>query len=286
MHRGGIDTSVAEYSMSVPGPGPRARRNWQLARDRGIRILAKVQFNNTWEISAVPYIPVLDLVAEHCENLARAGVEGLMASWTCGGYPSPNLEAAQAHYYESRPSRDRILLDLAAQRYGEAAAPEIRAAWRQFSEAFREFPYGVAIYTIPTQHGPANPLRFRPTGLLATVMLFPYDDLKTWCGAYPPQVVLDQFTKLAAGWQRGLDIFRAGIIKARPAAKAAAQADLAIAESCYNHFQSVAEQVEFYILRSRLDKAALVRMRTLAEQEIDLARRQYRCAKAQLHDRV
>ena len=57
--------------------------------------LAKVQFNNTWEISAVPYIPVPQLIVKHCENLRKAGVSGLMAAWTCGGYPSPNLLAAK-----------------------------------------------------------------------------------------------------------------------------------------------------------------------------------------------
>ena len=279
VHRGGIDTRVGEYSISVTGPGPRARRNWQLAADNGIRALAKVQLNNTWEISAVPYIPVLDLVAEHCENLSRAGVQGLMASWTCGGYPSPNLAVAQAYYFEERPPRDRILLELAAQRYGESAAPEIRAAWRQFSQAFRQFPYGVAVYTIPTQHGPANPLRFHPTKARAGMILFPYDDLKTWCGAYPPEVVLDQFTKLAAEWKEGLEKFRAGVAKAALYAKATAIADLATAETCYHHFQSVANQVEFYILRSSPDSAALARMRAIARQEIGLARRQYRCAR-------
>jgi hypothetical protein len=326
VHRGGVDTRVGEYSISVTGPGPRARRNWKLASDHGVKTVAKVQLNNTWEISAVPYIPVLDLVAEHCENLSQAGVQGLMASWTCGGYPSPNLAVARSYFFQNPPSRDQILLDLASERYGRVAAPEIRAAWRQFSEAFREFPYGVAIYTIPTQHGPANLLRLHPTSLRAGMILFPHDDLKSWCGAYPPKAVFEQFSRLAAAWQKGLETFRSGAAKAAAAKMATAQADLAIAETCYNHFQSVANQVEFYMLRERAtagartetaqrqDSAGIhgdreaghapaqrqvtaaghataargtelapgpdkARMRAILKQEIDLARRQYRCAR-------
>ena len=280
VRHGGVETRVAEYSMSVTGPGPRATRNWQLASANGLKTMAKVQLNNTWEISAVPFIPVLDLVAEHCEKLSLAGITGLMASWTCGGYPSPNLAAAQAYYFEPRASREKILMDLAVERYGEPAATEIRAAWREFSQAFREFPYGVAVYNIPTQHGPANPLRFHPTQSRATVILFPYDDLKSWCGVYPPETVLEQFSRLARAWQGGLERFRAGAAKSPASRKPLAAADLAIAETCYNHFQSVANQVEFYILRSRGDKAALAAMRAIAEREIDLARRQYHCAKS------
>ena len=60
--RGGVSLVAAEYSMSVVGPGENALKHWQAAREQGIATLAKVQFNNTWEISAVPYIPVPPLI--------------------------------------------------------------------------------------------------------------------------------------------------------------------------------------------------------------------------------
>lgn len=266
VERGGVQSQVGEYSISVVGPGPRATRNWKIARQSGLRAVAKVAFNNTWEISAVPYIPVPHLVLEHCEKLEKAGVSGLMLSWTCGGYPSPNLEAASYFFYSPRPSRDEILARVAAARYGKDAAAEVVEAWRLFSSAFLEFPYGVQIYVIPTQHGPANLLRLEPTGLLPGMILFPHDAMKNWCGKYPPEVVVSQFGKLAAGWKRGLDLFE----RAAPRATA----DLDIARTCYHHFQSAANQVEFYLRR---DNAA--RLRELAEAEIVLARRQYDVAR-------
>ncbi len=62
-------------------------RHWQVARQHGLKTVAKVQFNNTWELSSVPYLPVMDLVAEHCSRLSKVGVDGLMLSWSVGGYP-------------------------------------------------------------------------------------------------------------------------------------------------------------------------------------------------------
>jgi hypothetical protein len=61
-----------------------------------------------------------------------------------------------------------------------------------------------------------------------------------------------------------------------------AQNDLGIAETCYLHFQSVANQILFYRLRDEWTRAAseaqsriAARMANIAEAEIELAKRQY-----------
>jgi hypothetical protein len=275
-----------EYMLSTVGAGPRTMRNWERARAAGIALMAKVQFNNTWEISAVPYIPVMHLLLEHCEVLARAGVSGIVPSWTCGGYASLNLAAAKAYYFEPRSSKDEILATAAVQRYGKAAAASVVEAWRQFSEAFKQFPFGNRTldigltYIIPTQHGPANPLRIRQTGYRPGMMLFPYDDYRAWCGDYPPEKVQKQFAKMAALWENGLATFKRALPRVAPHKKRSAELDLAIVETCFHHFQSTANQLEFYMLRENTgDKASLTRMRAIAEAEIELARRQFPVAR-------
>jgi hypothetical protein len=282
VHRGGIRSEVGEYSISVVGPGPRAKRHWSLGRQQGLRTLAKTQFNNTWEISAVPWIPVLPLVLEHCRGLAAAGVNGVMASWTCGGYPSPNLRAAAAYAFDPRPDDAAVLQNEAERMYGSAAAPDAVAAWKAFSEAFQEFPYGVAVYVIPTQHGPANLLRMVPTNLKPGMILFPYDAYQSWSGAYPPDVVCSQFRTMAAKWRAGLEHLERAAAQASPPKKATARRELAIATTCYNHFESTANQVEFYRLRDSLSGIGTAtrrrerqRMLELVGSEMKLARDQY-----------
>lgn len=278
------EPGAGEYMLATVGPGPRSKRNWERAHAAGITSMAKVQFNNTWEISAVPYIPVMHLILEHCEMLARAGVSGIVASWTCGGYSSLNLAATKAYDFEPRPAPDKILATAAIQRYGKSAAPGMVEAWRQFSDAFREFPLGpldVGLsYIMPTQHGPANPLRVRPTGYRPAMMLFPYDGYKAWCGHHSPETVQKQFAKLSLLWKEGLDTFKRALPEVPAHKKRLADLDSAIAETCYNHFQSTANQIEFYILREKAgDKAALARMRAIAEDEMQVARRQFPIAR-------
>ncbi len=284
--RGGVPLAVAEYSISVVGPGANALDHWKVARDHKIPALAKVQFNNTWEISAVPYIPVPNLIQQHVENLLAEDVSGLMLSWTLGGYPSPNLEVAKEYYYSPQPSGKEVLERVARRRYGAGATPHILSAWECFSTAFQEFPYGVvAGYSIPTQHGPANLLRLKPTGYRAAMILFPYDDLKSWLGPYPPETAQQQFEKLAQLWEGGLQHFRQALPLVPKERALLARKDLGIAETCWLHYRSVANQIHFYSLRARLGTALPARsiqineMKQIARSEMELARRLYSIAR-------
>jgi hypothetical protein len=95
-------------------------------------------------------------------------------------------------------------------------------------------------------------------------------------------VVQKQFTKLADLWKTGLSSMQAGMKRASLRKRAAAEQDFAIALTCYNHFKSVANQVEFYLLRDKLAlergedlSKAKARMREIVRDEMQLAREQY-----------
>ena len=235
----------------------------------------------------MPYIPAPHLIQQHMENLLAENVRGLMLSWTLGGYPSPNLEVAREYYYSPQPAGKEVLERVARRRYGADAAPQILAAWERFSIAFQEFPYGViAGYSIPLQHGPANLLRFKPTGYRAAMILFPYDDLKNWLGPYSPETARQQFEKLTQLWAGGLDHFRQALPQVPQERAALARKDLGIAETCWLHYRSVANQIYFYQLREQLgnDQPAtrsnlINKMKQIARSEMELARQLYTIAR-------
>lgn len=283
--RGAVKGKVGEYSISVPGPGPRARQHWSVAKARGLKTVAKVALNNTWELSPLPYLPAMDLVAEHCAGLAREGVDGLMLSWSLGGYPSPNLRLAQLILDGATATADAALEALAVERFGKAAAPAARQAWSAFSAGFREFPYGLGLYSAPQQMGPANLLYGRATGYAATMTCYPWDDLTRWRGAYAPADFVAQFEKTARGWERGLEPMRTAVAAAEAGKHPEAERERAIAEAAYCHFASVAEQAKFIVAREALaknpgDAAARTALLAALDREIALARRLYALARA------
>ena len=289
IRRGGVETAVGEYSISTIGPGSRARRRWEVARRRGLKTLAKVQVGNTWELSAVPYIPALENVAQHAMNLRAAHVDGFMLGWTLGGYPSPNLELfceiAQAGSGEATTA-EQFLKRVAQRRFGAALAPAVLGAWRVVSAAFSEFPFhGSLVYTAPMQFGPSNLLWAKPTGYRATMIGFPYDDLESWRAVYPAEVYVGQFDKVASGFERAVaDLKRAFESVAStlsPAQSQAGREELGVAEAAALHFRTTANQARFYLLRNALGKAASsdekrsihARMKEILQSEILLARR-------------
>lgn len=289
IERGGVRNKVGEYSISAVGPGPRATQHWKWARDRGLKTIAKVQVNCTWECSAVPYLPAMNLVAQHLENLSRAGIDGQMLSWSLGGYPSPNLQLVSRFGLEPGTEAEDALRHVAIERFGKRAAHHAQAAWAVCSKAFTEYPFDVrVIYGGPCQVGPANPLYIDPTGYGATMVGIPYDDLDTWRGPYPPEVFANQFEKLAMIWTMGLGMFERAVSDAESDVyRAHAEEDLRLATAAYTHFASVANQAQFVIARNALAglsdvkerNARLELMISVAEEEIGLARQLFELAR-------
>jgi hypothetical protein len=262
--RGSVETAIGEYSMSVIGPGERANHRWELARRRGARRLAKIQSANTWELSAVPYIPVLANVARHAANLRGLGVDGLMLGWTLGGYPSPNLEVVAEIGAAPRDGApidpDTAMARVAERRFGRAMAAPVVRAWQEYSRAFSEFPFhGGLVYNAPMQLGPANLLWGEPTGYHATMVGFPYDHLDGWRAVYPPEVFVSQFEKVASGFEQAHAALTAALPECRPGLTADQQAavvrELGVGEAAALHFRSTANQARFVMARRRLKEA-------------------------------
>ena len=238
---GGVKGSVLDYSISKPGPGADAKKQWSLARKNGLFPMAKIQINNTWEIAAVPYIPVADLVEKHLANLRAEGVKDYMLCWTLGGYPGGNIDLLE-HKKE----------DLATKKFGKAAN-KVLEAWSCFSEAFARFPFnGIdGLYTHPGNYGPMSLLYLKETFRKATMIGFPYDDIFSWrsSGYYPESVYRNAYCDICHFWAKGLDHLAAARLSAEPVFKENLEELQRVATCCYWHFKTTLNQIDFVINR-------------------------------------
>ncbi len=197
---GGVEGSVLDYTMSLCGPGEKAKKMWKVAREQGLQMSAKVQMNNTWEMSVVPYIPVLDKVTQHVEQLKEQGIRHLQVSWTLGGCPSPNLRLV-AWLMEGKGTLKEFLEDW----LGTELADGVYKAQQKLCDAFTHFPFHIdSLYYGPQNFGPMAPFFLHKTAFRASMVGFPYDDLERWCGIYPAQVYEDEYGRLVEGWREGL----------------------------------------------------------------------------------
>ena len=231
---GGISDAVRDYTMSLPAPSDTAKAFWEKARDTGHDVMAKVQINNTWECSSVPYIPVFGLVKGHIERLSQAGVNNLMLSWTLGGAPAPNIKIASQYFFD-----DETQIDMLSVLYGEQAETVKKAA-DLLSDAFTEYPFNIdVIYFGPHFTGAVNLLYKEKTGIEATMTGYPYDDLDKWRAIYPRDVFENQFRLLSQKWKDGLDAMESmrGTELYR------------VAETCYDIFRSCYNQIRYVQLQ-------------------------------------
>jgi hypothetical protein len=199
--RGGVKSVVGEYSLSEVGPGPRATRHWNAAKEAGLQISAKTQANCTWELSSVPWVPCVEQTAQHAVNLRKVGINAIQLGWTLGGHPSPNLDVVAEIASDPNVTADEAMLRVAERTFGKEAASSVVQAWKECSKGMREFPYHIGtVYSGPQQMGPANLLYLKPTGRKATMVCYPWDDLDSWRQVYPPEVFRDQLEKVYVGF--------------------------------------------------------------------------------------
>ena len=256
---GGVAGEVNEYTMSQPGPGPKSRAVWQAAIDAGHETCAKTQFNNTWEMSAAPWLPVFDKVAEHVNNLRAAGVRHYQMSWTLGGYPSPNLRLA-GFLSDGRGT----VRDFLNQWLGEDLGAVADAGQKKLSEAFGNFPFDIGVlYMAPQNYGPMAPFFAEKTNWEASIIGFPYDDLDGWRTIYPRDVFEKQFRLLAEGWREGVEMLRT-----RQGESADYDDMLHMAEAVLCHFASTWHHIAFVLARDSGDEGEMLRIAQLERETV------------------
>ena len=257
--RGGVEEREADYSISIVGPGDYARHVWSLCREGGIPTMAKVQAGNSWELSSFPYIPAMDLVAQHAVNLAAENVSSVMLSWSLGCCPSDNLSV----YRELRrgeTTADGVLDRIAARLYGKGSVARVRKAWKAFSDGFSNYPFSCqTIYCGPQQWGPANPLYLSKTNYRATMVGIPYDDIDGWRCKYPRETYAELIGRVADGFAEGCRLME-GV---------ATEKELNMFRAEQMHFASCRDQARFVIARDKGDAAG---MEAYAKAELDRAK--------------
>ena len=263
---GGVKGYLRDYSISQVGPSKESAAVWDHAAEVGLGCVAKVQLNNSWELAALPYLPVPYLVREHLEKLRDAGVRGLMLSWTLGGYPGGNLALLN-----NTPE------EIAESTFSSAIAPQVCAAWRLFSEAFRNFPFCVGTaYSAPTNFGPMNLLHLTATGFKATMVGFPYDDLRAWRSIYPEDIFENQFAKLISKWNEGLAVLENAVPEITSKEKESFEELYRMANASYCHFNACYNQTRFVRAREAGNKKL---MAEYAQAELENTLRLYDIAR-------
>lgn len=257
---GGIQGEIIDYSISRVGPSEITKICFEEGQKKGNGACAKIQMNNSWECSAVPYMPVYDLVFEHLQNLDAIDVHSYMLTWTLGGYPSPMLGMI-ADYAEN--PKGFSLARWYEKTYGRESG-KISEAVKLFCTAFKEYPFSIAsLYNSPKTLGVANLWSLEAQENISTMVCYAFDDYETWIEPYPYETYISQYEKLLTLWEKGLELLRE--TEETPKIKELT----AYAEGAYIHFKAdyLHTQFAYYKRDLRANKTQILEL-LKAEKEI------------------
>ena len=242
IEKGGVQGRIIDYSISNPGPSEITRKTLKKAQEQGHKIYAKIQTNNSWECSAVPYLPVFDLYYEHLKNLSVIGVKDYMLTWTLGGYPSPMLSMVASYVQDI----ESFSLDEWYHREFGDDSEMVRTAVGYFCKGFKEYPFSIdSLYFSPKTLGCANAWSLEAQDKPSTMVCYAFDDYENWTKPYPTSVYLSQYEKLLDSWRKGCELLKDfGTGKTL---------ELKLfAEGAYAHFLSDYLQTKFSVLKKNL----------------------------------
>jgi len=257
---GGVENHVEDYSIGWIGPGEQALEMWTWLKEHGRKAIAKIQLNNSWELSAVPYVPIPHLYEEHLKRIEALKLDGVMFGWTLGGYPGGG------HLF-LKQSVQEWLDDV----FGQEAGAALEPCLKRFAEIYHQYPYDVmTCFLSPVNFGPRNLLHLKPTGYSATMIGFAYDDMEHWRGIYPADVSASEFVSMADQWETATRNFERLSSCIPEKGRAVFDELLRMAQVVLCHFRSTAIQMQFVLKRETESCAVLSE---LLRQEAENAHR-------------
>lgn len=263
--RGGIKGKVDDYSISVVGPSEFAEKVLTYAKNKGHNIWAKIQVNNSWECSAVPYLPTFGLMTEHVKRLKKLGIQGLMLGWSLGGYPGGVLPLINSICENDNFDEKKWYAEV----YGENAG-EIMRAVKIFGVAFQNYPFSVdSIYFGAHNMGCGNLWSIEKQNRESTMVCFTFDDIEKWTYPYGADIYISLMEKLCKEWEIGIKTLEN--IESNTATKEF----ISCAKAAFIHFKSALNLAKFSKYKSDLQANGEI-LKDCLESELKITKELYK----------
>ncbi len=277
--RGRKKIKVDEYSLGYVGPSEKFLAVCREAKRTGRRVMAKLQVGTTHELATVPNLPLVGNLYGKYRALARLGVEDAMAGWNFGNMPSLNTYATGRAMAARKLPGKREFLDRTAREYfpglRKPGREKLQKAWRAFASAMEYYPFSIDfLYAGPANHAlsywiPPGPLKGETVGR-AWMMDRRGDDLSESLGKLGLGELTGHLRQLAAGWQRGLQLYEEALGGRRDRHSREEYASAVIAGCC---FTSTLHAYEAYALCSGWRESRQEAYLELCSKELENCRR-------------
>ncbi len=261
---------VDEYSLAYVGPSERFMAGYQEARRLGLTVMAKLQVGTTHELATVPNLPLVDNLYRKLAKAEELGLAGILATWNFGNSFSLNTAAvARFAATTERPDPATFVTGLAREYFPGADTEGVAAAVAEFSQALAYFPFDMSmLYWGPANYALAYPLTLAPlTGQPmgpSWMMHARGDDLSKSLGQFTLEEVIELYTALLTGWDRGVARLQEALA---PCRGESARIELGVARMVGHCYRSARNAYRTYPLRRDRPADAAERFRAIVDDE-------------------
>jgi len=266
----GKQNFVDEYSLMYVGPSERFRKLYDVAQERGLSVMAKLQVGTTHELSTAPNLPLIDHLYEKLVRAELLGLKGVQATWNFGNSFSLNT-AAVGRFVRTpeRPSPDVFVTQLAEEYLGVAHGEAVASAVTQFSRAMEYYPFDVPlIYFGPNNYAAAYHLSLAPlTGkeMGWSWMMHERGDTLPAGEQFTIDEIIDLLSRLVPEWEQGVALYAEAL-----AGSTSPQAaiELGAAAAVGHMFRSTLNVYKTFVLRRDRPADLAAQYRPILEDEI------------------
>ena len=265
------DHVVDEYSISYPGPSEQCRESFEVAKDCGLRVAAKLQFGTTHELATVVSMPLISNLFKKADFIRRNELAGFMGCWNFGNMLSANTAAFNYFLSKGAPAdENEALLEFAKNYMPGCKADGAVKAWYAFAEAMLNYPFSIPyLYAGPTNYSLAYAPRPEilndiPAGR-SWLNDKRGDDLSACLQGFSLDEIIDDFEKLSTMWNKGLSLLEDALLVSD---SENARKELANAKVCGAAFHSTLNTFKFYKLRLDWSEDKLEEYKSIAEDEL------------------
>ena len=284
---------VDEYSFSSLGPSERFMGHLKCARDRGMRVMAKIQIGTTHELASVPYLPLPMILAEKMELMRKHRIDGYLGCWNFGGELSEMTKIAGRMSSSPALSAQAGVNWLAKKEFGSTSAREVVRAWKHFARGWRQYPFSMTVvYRGPMNYAPAYPF-FLPghegspkRKALPSHLPQPRDRKgrlsflrdNEWTLPFGSELLVAAFRKLLKEWNEGIGILQRALRKEPDNANL--QREFSLARHVAFSLQSTIDIALFHDIIGKIrerkgetNRRLAQQLRKMLEQELEIARK-------------
>ena len=233
----GKERFLDEYSLGYVGPSERFLTTYRAARDRGLRVMAKLQIGTTHELATVANLPLIGNLYDKAQAMRRLEVRDFLGCWNFGNMLTANTAAFNRFMDAPKlPPRRRALETFAAEYFAGCRPATVVRAWEGFARAMEFFPFSMGmLYSGPMNYAlvmpvTPSPLDGKPTG--RSWLPDPRGEMLPAYG-YDMAELTEGFGELARRWADAAELLADGLAGCRARTARDELANARVAGHCF-----------------------------------------------------